>query len=307
MKMKILSNYDNDKETRFGDCILLYDTSVLIVYDCGHEKHADEVGRFLKKNTTINEVNIVISHNDSDHTDGVIPLMEWLSQGPYSVTVYTSLYLCHLDAIEEQLDDGRRNKKTICEDIIEQFDSINEIINKANELGIFAQDALKDTEVHTASIVGPEEEEFVKVVAYAIENDGKGTIDGETVMNAASIQLTATLDNQKSIFLCGDASPEYMKDLNDYDVIQFPHHGQMDDAEAILDKLEDASYKKTFVISDNTGSTNGGSDELVQYLKNNKYTDYYNSKDGVIDLPKTVSSSGTKSSTKGVILGGMVR
>lgn len=35
MKLKALSHYDNDMDTRFGDCILLYDETSLVVYDCG--------------------------------------------------------------------------------------------------------------------------------------------------------------------------------------------------------------------------------------------------------------------------------
>lgn len=41
MKLKALSNYDGDKSTRFGDCILIYDLTSMIVYDCGHGKHAE--------------------------------------------------------------------------------------------------------------------------------------------------------------------------------------------------------------------------------------------------------------------------
>lgn len=41
MKLKALSQYDGDKDTRFGDCILIYNNSSLIVYDCGHIKHAE--------------------------------------------------------------------------------------------------------------------------------------------------------------------------------------------------------------------------------------------------------------------------
>ena len=43
MKLKALSNYDGDKSTRFGDCILIYDLTSMIVYDCGHGKHAEYV------------------------------------------------------------------------------------------------------------------------------------------------------------------------------------------------------------------------------------------------------------------------
>ena len=94
MKLKALSNYDGDKSTRFGDCILIYDLTSMIVYDCGHGKHAEYVESFLQKNATITSVSIVVSHNDSDHTNGVCSLLEWLSdQGKYKVTVYTHQYL----------------------------------------------------------------------------------------------------------------------------------------------------------------------------------------------------------------------
>ena len=49
MKLKALSNYDGDKSTRFGDCILIYDLTSMIVYDCGHGKHAEYVESFLQK------------------------------------------------------------------------------------------------------------------------------------------------------------------------------------------------------------------------------------------------------------------
>lgn len=60
MKLKALSNYDGDKSTRFGDCILIYDLTSMIVYDCGHGKHAEYVESFLQKNATITSVSIVV-------------------------------------------------------------------------------------------------------------------------------------------------------------------------------------------------------------------------------------------------------
>ena len=53
MRVKALSHYDGDKDTRFGDCILGFSGSKLMIYDCGHERHADEVKEFLEKNTGI--------------------------------------------------------------------------------------------------------------------------------------------------------------------------------------------------------------------------------------------------------------
>ena len=53
MKLKALSHYDNDMDTRFGDCILLYGETALVVYDCGHSLHAQEVESFLEKHRVI--------------------------------------------------------------------------------------------------------------------------------------------------------------------------------------------------------------------------------------------------------------
>lgn len=94
MKLKALSHYDADMDTRFGDCILIYDTNTLVIFDCGHTRHAEEVETFLSDNSSIRSIYIVVSHNDSDHTDGVCTLLDWLSiQGRYTVAVYTHQYL----------------------------------------------------------------------------------------------------------------------------------------------------------------------------------------------------------------------
>ena len=94
MKLKALSHYDNDMDTRFGDCILLYDETSLVVYDCGHSRHAQEVEAFLEKHSVIKAVDVVVSHNDSDHTGGVCELLNWLKDsGKYTVRVFTHQYL----------------------------------------------------------------------------------------------------------------------------------------------------------------------------------------------------------------------
>lgn len=194
MKLKALSNYDGDKSTRFGDCILIYDLTSMIVYDCGHGKHAEYVESFLQKNATITSVSIVVSHNDSDHTNGVCSLLEWLSdQGKYKVTVYTHQYLKHSSTILKKVDDGRRNKDSISQAILIEFDNIKKIIEKAKELNISAQEALDGVCISTCTIVGPTADEFTDVATKAIDNrvDNKiGEGDAaETVMNAASVQL----------------------------------------------------------------------------------------------------------------------
>lgn len=303
MKLKALSHYNGDTDTRFGDCIMISNSTQLIVYDCGHDKHAEAVGDFLRNNTSIKEVHIVVSHNDSDHTDGIIPLMDYLASEGYKTTLYTSLYLKQASEVERLLDDGRRNKKSICDHILEIFSNIAEIVEKAQEYGFSVKDANKGVTLATAEIVGPLEDEFVEVVAKAIEEDGTGTINGETVMNAASVQLKFTLDNQNKVLLCGDAAPQYLKNLNSYDVIQFPHHGQYKDGVEILDCLGDESYSKEYLISDNTGSgkTSGGSSELVDHMKKENYKTAYNTLNGVVSLP--IQSMAFSTTTKGVRLG----
>ena len=302
MILNALSNYNNDTDTRFGDCIMLVDTHDLVVYDCGHEDHADYVESFLENNSDIIKIHIVVSHNDADHTEGVCPLLNWLSdKGKYAVKVYTHQYLKHLDEILDKIDDGRRSREKLKEALLKEFDNIKKIIEKAQDLKFACIEALRDTYVGNCQIVGPTVEEFTEVAAKAVDsresNDiGEGN-SKETVMNAASVQIKCTLDDEETVLLCGDASPDYLKNLNNYDVIQLPHHGQLDDAKAIFEKLKGDAYCKGYLISDNTGSAenSGGSNDLVEYMKKEKYSPAFNTKDGVVNLPKESSSNQSKS------------
>lgn len=306
MKLKALSHYGGDMNTRFGDCILLYDSTSLVVYDCGHTKHAEAVEAFLQSNLLISHVHIVVSHNDSDHTDGVINLLEYLYSKKYTVTVYSSLYLKSARKVLALLDDERRTLPATKQHILETFDKIKAIVEKAQEYEFTVKDAAIYTTVSSCSIVGPTEDEFVAVVAQAIEDDTVTQIEGETVMNAASVQLKCKLDNAQTILLCGDASPSYLHNLDSYDVIQLPHHGQLKDAQEIFKKLRDP-YSKAYLISDNTGSgaTSGGSDKLVQYMKDEYYSPALNTNDGVIYIPQSGFGGIPSSKPQGVKLGEM--
>ena len=59
------------------------------------------------------------------------------------------------------------------------------------------------------------------------------------------------------------------------------------------------------MITDNTGSgyNSGGSDKLVKKMKQEKFTPAYNTKEGVVELPKEKKSSGFVNNTAGVRLG----
>lgn len=312
MKLKALSNYEGDKNTRFGDCIMLYDNLSLTVYDCGHTKHAEEVEKFLETNLLITNIHIVVSHNDSDHTAGVCLLLDWLSQRKkYLVSVYTHQYLKHVDVILDKIDDGRRNREGLKRSLLAEFDNIKIIIETAQSYGYMAIEALSGTVVGNCIIAGPTIDEFTDVAAKAVDsregnNIGEGHAE-ETVMNAASVQLKVKLDNVQSILLCGDASPDYLHNIDIYDIIQLPHHGQLDDALAVFNSLKEP-YKKMYLISDNTGSgaTSGGSDKLVAYMKEECYNPAQNTKHGVVSMPNSHNLNVINSKSQGVRLRALV-
>ncbi|MDD3228046.1 MAG: hypothetical protein PHE09_02415 [Oscillospiraceae bacterium] len=311
MKLKALSHYDGDKETRFGDCILLYDSLSVIVYDCGHTRHAEAVEMFLQSNLTISQVYIVVSHNDSDHTDGVCDLLDWLYvRSKYTVSVYLHQYLKYVDTILEKIDDRRRTRESLKQSLLAEFDNIKTIIESAQAYGFLAAEALNGTTISSSTIVGPTIDEFTDVAAKAVDsrvgnNIGQGHAE-ETVMNAASVQLKCSLDNAGTILLCGDASPSYLHNLDSYDIIQLPHHGQLDDAQAVFEELKDP-YSKTYFVSDNTGTgeTSGGSDNLVQYMKDECYSPALNTKDGELFIPQSGIRNVIINKPQGVKLGEM--
>lgn len=311
MKLKALSYYDGDKDTRFGDCVLLYSNTTLVVYDCGHTRHAEEVEAFLRSRPSITQIHIVVSHNDSDHTNGVCDLLDWLHErSRCTVSVYTHQYLKHVDTILDKIDDGRRNRESLKKSLLAEFDNIKLIIETAQKHNFSVIEALKGTLVGNCTIAGPTIDEFTDVAAQAVDsresnNIGEGHAE-ETVMNAASVQLKCKLDSADVILLCGDASPDYLHTLENYDIIQLPHHGQLDDAKAVFGKLKD-SDTKTYLISDNTGSgvTSGGSDKLVQYMEDEYYDAALNTKNGIVEIPKNgfISATNNKMQEKGVRLG----
>ena len=305
MKLRALSHYNGNKNERFGDCILLHDNKSLVVYDCGHVDHANEVKSYLLMNRSIANVYLVVSHNDSDHTDGFFDLMEHLNKSHYKVTLYSSLYLKEARKILEILDDDRRTLPATKERILKLFDNIKEIVEKAQEYGFTIKDGKKGTEIASCIIVGPTEEEFIQVVVKAIEDGSRAKIEGETVMNAASIQIKIKLDNAENLLLCGDATPEFLHNLDIYDVIQLPHHGKLDSATKLFDEIDD-SHSKIYFISDNTGSatTSVGSDDLVQYMKEEKYTSL-NTKNGIVIYPHLGLGNASNNKKEGVKLGEM--
>lgn len=94
-------------------------------------------------------------------------------------------------------------------------------------------------------IVGPDKSYCLKTIAKELKNSEGNTIDAETVINAASVQISVKLKD-KNALLCGDCSFESIKDkLSDYKIIQLPHHGKPETAEKILLK----NLAKTMLFS----------------------------------------------------------
>lgn len=301
MKLKALSHYNGDLDTRFGDCIILYNTTEVVLYDCGHVKHADVVKKFLMSNTNISKMHIVLSNNDKDHTDGVIDLLDYLYKNTkILVIIYSALYLKNAKKILDLLDDDRRTLPATKQNILETFNNIKGIIEKAQEYEFAVKNVEIGTVISSCHVVGPTEDEFVAVVAQAIEDNEITQIEGETVMNAASVQLKCTLDDMTNLLLCGDASPSFLHNLDNYNIIQLPHHGKLDNAKEIFLNLKDP-YSKDYFVSDNTGSgeTSGGSYDLVLYMKTEKYTEAYNTKNNIVELPNNVTAKIGNSSTQG--------
>ena len=67
-------HYENAETTNYGDCILINTGTELYIYDCGSSKHAEEVIQYMDKNG-YEKATLILSHNDSDHFDGIPTLI----------------------------------------------------------------------------------------------------------------------------------------------------------------------------------------------------------------------------------------
>lgn len=81
------------------------------------------------------------------------------------------------------------------------------------------------------------------------------TIDGETNVNATSVHLEVNIRNKK-VLLCGDSPFEAIgENVENYDIIQLPHHGKPAIADKIFEATWESASKKRYIISDNTGTS----------------------------------------------------
>ena len=255
--------YEGIEGEWYGDCIIIFNESKkqMVVYDCGSEQHAEKVIEFMK-DKQITQTDVLLSHNDRDHFDGILKLIEEKKVGK----IFTTLFLKHVDAILEKLDDKRRTDKATKEHILDLYDNIAEL--SGNDLKDIYED--EGELPNGISFIGPDKDTMLELVAKAIKEDSITTTEGkETLVNAVSLQIAVSMQNDKSLLLVGDASVENIVcNLKDYWFIQLPHHGKLASAEAIFKKIEndedDNIANHTFVISDNTGTSSGGSDDLMK-------------------------------------------
>ena len=260
----------------YGDCIICYDdlNKQMFVYDCGSEQHADTVINFMNLKEIL-KTNFILSHNDHDHFNGLPKL---ISAGKVD-KIYTTLLLKYIDDILNKLDDDRRTRDATKERILKLYHNIADLSGN-NLKDIYENIALLP---NGTSLIGPDKETMIDAVVKAIKENDIQSIEGsETLVNATSLQISMPITDIDCLILLGDAAVENIKcDLSSYRYIQLPHHGKLASAEAIFENIpSDEIANHTFIVSDNTGITNGGSDNLMKSpirlgkdIKNTKYGD----------------------------------
>lgn len=252
MKVIFLSSqgYKDSGENK-GDCILIDTNSELVIYDCGCEEHANRAIDYMDKHH-YSKAKLVLSHNDADHFDGIPHLIE---AGKIS-DVYTLLLLKYKDDLLEKINDKRITRDSLARRISEIFANIYSLSGK-----VVLKDIFSDTFIcNEISIIGPDREYALDAVAKRIDNRQGDTIDKETIVNAVSTQVKVIVGT-KNLLLCGDSSYEAIKNkLPGFNLIQLPHHGKKEQADRIFEQK--GSVGITYYVSDNTGNSNGGSDDL---------------------------------------------
>lgn len=245
-------NYPDNETINYGDCILIHTDTGLIIYDCGHERHATEVLSYMERHN-ITSAKIILSHNDADHFDGIPTL---LASGKITA-IRTTLLLKYKDAILERIDDKRRTRESVAKAILDLYSNIAELSGEPLE-DIYENPGDICPGV---SIVGPDYDYMIDTVAKRLDGREGNIVDGETAVNATSIQVSVRIDDNK-VLLCGDSSFAAIEQkVRDYRCVQLPHHGKLKQAEAIWEKKWDQS-RDFYIVSDNTGNSNGGSDKL---------------------------------------------
>lgn len=253
MKVIVLSSQQcENKGKNNGDCFIVDNGKELVVYDCGSEDYAKYVMEYMQENGYVT-TKIVLSHNDADHFDGIPTLVE---NGKVS-QITTVLLLKHLEDLLDIIDDGRKKRNSLREQVKREYSNI------ASLSGCNLQDALEFKEIAEGiKVIGPSKDYILNAAAKGLDTTEGDTIDGDTITNATSIHVSVDISGKKML-LTGDSTQEsvFEENLNEYAVIQLPHHGKKETGEAIMGKLKNV-VEEVYVVSDNTGDSNGGSDDL---------------------------------------------
>lgn len=260
MKMEVLgvSSYEKAGQQNYGDCIIVDNGNELLIYDCGSEEHAKVVETYMEKNGYENAI-FVLSHNDDDHFKGLNYLLE---QGKIS-EIWTTLLLKYKQDILDAIGDGRKNKNALTDQILELFDNIASLSGE-NLKDVYEDGGIGFEIIDGVSIAGPDKEYMIeRVAAKALDTTEGDQIDKESITNAMSVQLEVKISEHK-VLLTGDSSYEGIKNnLANHDVIQLPHHGKQEQADKIFEE-KDSETDTIYLVSDNTGNSNGGSDNMMK-------------------------------------------
>lgn len=240
-----------DPSKNNGDCIMVDTGSELIVFDCGCVEHARRVLEYMYRHN-YRQAKVVLSHNDADHFNGIPYLVDY---GAVSA-VYTLLLLKYKDELLKRIGDRRITRESLSRRIAEIYDNIYSL-GGAVEL----RDIFTDTFVAPdVTIPGPDMEYALDAVAKRIDSRESDTIDKETIVNAVSTQLSVSFGYQKKLLLTGDSSFVAIEEnVKNHNAIQLPHHGKLEQAESIF---QVKGNETIYYVSDNTGSSNGGSYDL---------------------------------------------
>lgn len=272
-----------DKSQNYGDCIII-DTGIeLVIYDCGSVEHAERVMQYMLENN-YKKVTFILSHNDSDHVKG----LQYLIDNNKVERIFTTLLLKYKDRIKKILNDNRRTLNSIGNSVLEKYDNIAALSGQ-NLIDIYQGAHLLPKGL---TFVGPGLEQMLQAVAKNINKQESDIINGETAVNATSLQIAIDMDNDKKMLLCGDASYTLIQgNLRSYDYIQLPHHGKATHAEKIFQECGPNDTLITYIVSDNTGNHNGGSDNLTQVAKGHRVLNTQNG-DITIDEPTQTNYKG---------------
>ncbi|MBO5141893.1 MAG: MBL fold metallo-hydrolase [Clostridia bacterium] len=281
MKTYVLSSQEcENKEKNNGDCFVLDNGEEVVIFDCGCQEFANWVTNYIQKEG-YSKIKVVLSHNDDDHFKGIPILVE---KGIVS-EITTVLLLKYVDELLDIIDDGRKNRESIKKQILDTYDNIKALS------GCGLQDALEYKEIAKGiKVIGPSKEYILNAAAKGLDTRESDTIDNSTITNATSIHLEVQIGDKK-LLLTGDSSFESVMEENikEFKYIQLPHHGNAEIGEKILNANKD-KVDTTYIISDNTGNSNGGSDKI----KTKGYSVINTKIDGTLEINESTIDKFTK-------------